>query len=65
MNFVDYVNDVRIKKAKELLITTDYRIYEIARMVGIESPNYFSILFKKITGKSPNDIRSYENGSRQ
>lgn len=65
INFVDYVNVARIKKAKELLITTDYRIYEIAKMVGIESPNYFSILFKKIMGKSPNDIRSYEEDSPQ
>ena len=63
MNFVDYVNVARIKKAKELLVTTDYKIYEIAKMVGIESPNYFSILFKKIMGKSPNDIRSYKEDS--
>lgn len=63
-NFIDYVNEVRIRKAKELLITTDYRIYEIAKMVGIESANYFSILFKKITGKSPNDIRLNENNKR-
>ena len=56
-SFVDYVNYVRINKAKELLINTDYRIYEIAAMVGIDSPNYFSALFKKITGKNPNDFR--------
>lgn len=56
-SFVDYVNYARIKKAQELLKSTDYRIYEIAKMVGIESPNYFSILFKKITGKNPNDLR--------
>jgi two-component system response regulator YesN len=57
-SFIDYVNETRINKAKELLATTDYRVYEISAMVGIDSPNYFSILFKKITGKSPNDIRS-------
>lgn len=56
-NFVDYVNYMRISRAKELLSTTDYRIYEIAAMVGIDSPNYFSVLFKKITGKNPNDFR--------
>ena len=56
-SFVDYVNYMRIGKAKELLINTDYRIYEIAAMVGIDSPNYFSALFKKITGKNPNDFR--------
>ena len=56
-NFVDYVNQARIEKAKDLLLTTDYKIYEIAQMVGIDSPNYFSILFKKITGQSPNDVR--------
>lgn len=56
-SFIDYVNETRINKAKELLATTDHRVYEISTMVGIDSPNYFSILFKKITGKSPNDIR--------
>ncbi len=61
-NFVDYVNNARINRAKELLITTDYRVYEIAKMVGIDNPNYFSILFKKITGQSPNDIRSKTRG---
>lgn len=61
-NFVDYVNMTRINCAKELLITTDYRVYEIAKMVGIENPNYFSILFKKITSLSPNDIRATTRG---
>lgn len=58
--FVDYVNRARIMKAKELLMKTDYPVYEVARMVGIENPNYFSSLFKKITGQNPKDIREKE-----
>lgn len=58
--FVDYVNKARIAKARELLLQTDYPVYEVARMVGIENPNYFSSLFKKITGQNPKDIREKE-----
>lgn len=56
-SFVDFVNAARIEKAKELLLQTSLRVYEIAPMVGVENPNYFSVLFKKITGKSPGDYR--------
>ena len=36
-----------IEKAKELMLKTDMRMNEIAMKVGINNPNYFSILFKK------------------
>jgi two-component system response regulator YesN len=57
-SFVDYVNRLRIEKAKELIANTDYMIYEIAAMVGVNNANYFCTLFKKLTGKSPNDFRA-------
>lgn len=56
--FVDYVNGIRIAKAKELLRTTDLRINEVAADVGIDNPNYFSILFKKQVGIPPGEFRS-------
>jgi len=58
VGFVDYVNRVRIEKAKELLIHSDLRVNEIAAAVGIENPNYFSILFRKTTSTSPVDFRN-------
>jgi len=58
VSFVDYLNRLRIGKAKELLLHTDLRINEIAFQVGIGNPNYFSILFRKLEGRSPVEFRS-------
>ncbi len=58
ISFVDYVNRLRIEKARELLAGTDLKIYEVAYAVGIDNPNYFSVLFKKLMGRSPNDCRN-------
>lgn len=58
ISFINYVNKVRIEYAETLLRSTDGRISDIAMKVGIDNPNYFSILFKKITGQSPNQYRS-------
>jgi two-component system, response regulator YesN len=54
----DYITKVRIKKAKELLKTTDLKIMEIAGMVGYENSHYFSTVFKKTTGIFPQKYRS-------
>lgn len=58
LSFVNYVNKVRVERAEILLRETNGKISEIALAVGIDNPNYFSILFKKATGKSPNECRS-------
>ncbi len=58
VSFIDYVNKLRIEKAIKLLTETDKNINEISYEVGINSPNYFSILFKKITKCSPNEYRN-------
>ena len=49
INFVSYLNRYRIEKAKQLLTTTNMKIYEIADSVGFYSPYYFSKVFKEIT----------------
>jgi YesN/AraC family two-component response regulator len=56
-NFVDYLNEIRIEKAKEYLKDSRYKTYEIAEMVGIKDPHYFSKLFKKYTGNTPSEYR--------
>lgn len=48
-----YLNLIRINKAKELILTTHLPFKEIAYLVGIENPYYFSRLFKKLVGKTP------------
>lgn len=48
---------VRIEKAEELMRTTDRKIYEICELVGYNNPQYFSVVFKKYTGLSPQEYK--------
>lgn len=56
-NFVDYLNEIRIEKAKEMLKDIRYKTYEIAEKVGIPDAHYFSRLFKKYVGMTPTEYR--------
>lgn len=53
----DYIAEVKIEHAKELIAQGQYLIYEIADQLGFENAYYFSKVFKKITGMSP---KNYE-----
>lgn len=55
---VQYLNRIRIERARVLLEDHGFRISEIALLVGIEDEHYFSRLFKKITGITPSQYRS-------
>lgn len=57
-NFEDYFIQARIEKAKKLLKDTFYSIGEITDSIGYSDQNYFSFLFKKVTGFSPRDYRN-------
>lgn len=57
LNFVDYVNQFRLKKAKELLKNSSYNISQIAELSGYSSANSFSKVFKKYNGISPGQYR--------
>ncbi|MBM7570166.1 response regulator transcription factor [Aquibacillus albus] len=54
----DYVTKIRIEKARELLVNPHLKIYEVAYNVGYQNEKYFSKVFKKRVGKSPNEYRS-------
>ena len=54
---IDYVIRVRIQKACELLERGDQTITDIAYDVGFRDSNYFSRIFKKITGCAPGEYR--------
>ncbi|GAB4374004.1 MAG: response regulator [Spirochaetales bacterium] len=56
--FLEYLTEVRMEKAKELLRTTSLRTYEIAEKVGYQDPHYFSLLFRKTVGITPTTYRS-------
>lgn len=51
----DYINSMKMEKARELLSTRKYKINEVADQVGIEDQRYFSKLFKKMFGVSPTE----------
>jgi len=55
--FKEYLTEIRIKKAKELLRTTSLRSTEISYQVGYNDPHYFSHVFRKNTGFSPTEFR--------
>lgn len=50
---MNYLNNIRIARAKELLKTTSLTVNEISAIVGIKDPHYFSKKFKALEGKSP------------
>jgi two-component system response regulator YesN len=53
----EFLTEVRIEKAKELLKNTKMKLYEIASLVGIPDTNYFSVVFKKHEGTTPSEYR--------
>lgn len=54
---IEYLNGVRVEKAKQLLITTHMTVAEIAFCCGFCDANYFSRVYKKITNESPKQTR--------
>jgi len=57
INFSDYLNEIRMKRAMEMLRNSDLKTYEVAERVGFSNPQYFSVCFKKFTGYSPSEFR--------
>ena len=55
--YVNYLTEVRLQKAVELLEQTDDKTYKIAEKVGYQEQNYFSYVFKKRYGISPTKYR--------
>lgn len=54
---IDYINKVRLERAKILLRSTDLKSGEICSMVGVLDSKYFSKLFKKMEGITPSEYR--------
>ncbi len=53
-----YLRTLRLQKSKELLLTPDLTIAEVAYAVGFEDPNYFSRVFGEACGVSPGQFRT-------
>jgi two-component system response regulator YesN len=57
INFIQYVTERRMERAKELLENTDAPILNIALDLSYHEPNYFSKVFKKVVGMTPTEYR--------
>lgn len=58
--FMEVLIRIRMEKSRELLRNTDLKNYEIAEKVGFSDPHYFSVVFKKMTGKTPSEYAREE-----
>ena len=54
----NYIMEIRVEKAKNLLLQTEQKINDIALAVGYEDTRYFAKVFRKIQGESPSDYRA-------
>lgn len=57
INYIDFLTECRIEKAKKLLNDPERSLKEITFEVGYHEPNYFSKVFKKMCGVSPKEYR--------
>ncbi len=57
VTIINYITNLRMEKAKELLVSTDMKMYEISLQVGYNDYAYFSQIFKKLTGSTLSDYR--------
>ncbi len=63
-SFRDYLNNLRIDHAKELLRTTNLKVAEVAYRSGYHDSHHFSTFFKKKTGISPHQFRARPQDSK-
>lgn len=58
MNFLEYMTDIRMTKAAELLAGLNHKVYQISYNVGYQDPVHFSKLFKRKYGLTPQEFRN-------
>lgn len=56
---MDYLNRIRIERAKQLLLEEDLTVAQVGEMVGFRRSNHFSTVCRKVTGKTPMALRRY------
>lgn len=58
ISYTDYLTNVRINLGKDLLRDTEYKVYEISKMLGYQNDYYFNRIFKKLTGITPLEYKN-------
>lgn len=62
-NFKEYLSGVRLKRAEEMLLTTEKSVAEIAKECGYKSTSYFIMSFKKAKGTTPHAYKKQMSGA--
>lgn len=62
VSFYKFLSQKRIAYAKELLISGNYSIMEVAYLSGFSSHGAFTRMFKQVTGQAPNEFRKMYDG---
>jgi two-component system response regulator YesN len=57
-NVIQFIFSKRLEQASQLLLTTDWKVNEISKKIGMPDYKYFSKWFKKCTGQTPSDFRN-------
>jgi len=63
MSLFDYLTQIRIDRAQHLLAESDKTVAEICFELGIQSPTYFTRLFRRMTSQSPSQYRLSARGA--
>lgn len=59
ISFGDFYKRFRILYAEKLLLSGRYKVYEVSELLGFSSVDYFTAVFKRVTGKRPSELKKY------
>lgn len=57
VNFSAYLNRYRVEKAKKLILDSRLSLKDVGTAVGYSDANYFTRVFKRLTGQTPSEYR--------
>lgn len=58
VTYIDYIQNLRMQEAKRLLVSTSFKIYEVAEKIGYSDYKYFSVQFRKYVSMTPKAFRN-------
>ncbi|MBS4207080.1 response regulator [Bacillus sp. FJAT-50079] len=64
VNYITFLTECRLEKAKKLMLNPDKSLKEITFEVGYQDPNYFSKVFRRTVGASPTEYRKSLLGAK-
>ncbi|MED3561182.1 helix-turn-helix domain-containing protein [Bacillus xiapuensis] len=64
-SFIEYMTQLRVEKAKAMLVNLNQTVYQVANAVGYHDARYFSRVFKSVCGKTPSKYRNSLLGSQE